>query len=100
MRSLRSLLAAASLAAVALAALPSAASADQAACAQAPPSLVNGSFEYPANPPASYRFWPAANAGAPTPGIGWATTDPTRMVEIWSTGFLGVPSLAGSQYAS
>jgi hypothetical protein len=76
MRSLRSLLAAASLAAVALAALPSAAAADQAACAQAPPSLVNGSFEYPANPPASYRFGPAANAGAPTPGIGWATTDP------------------------
>ena len=30
---------------------------------------------------------------------GWFTNDSTGLIEIWSTGFNGVPSYAGNQFA-
>ncbi len=57
--------------------------------AQAAITLVNGGFETPA-------FGPGANA---YPGTipGWKTTDSS--FEIWGTGFGGVPSYEGIQFA-
>jgi CshA-type fibril repeat protein len=41
---------------------------------------------------------PAANAPTPTPGIGWSTDDPAKVLELWQNGFLGVPADSGSQF--
>ncbi len=57
--------------------------------AQAAITLVNGGFETPA-------FGPGANS-YPVTIPGWKTTDSS--FEIWGTGFLGVPSYEGTQFA-
>jgi hypothetical protein len=54
--------------------------------------FVNGSFENPAIPATSYRILasPLVN--------GW-TNSAEAFIEIWSTGFNGVPAAAGNQFA-
>jgi uncharacterized repeat protein (TIGR01451 family) len=56
-------------------------------------SLVNGGFEQPAVANASYRLFPQAQVP------GWSTTDSQGAIELWSSGFQGVPSAAGRQFA-
>jgi CshA-type fibril repeat protein len=85
--------ASASLMALALPASPASAS---TSCPVAP-VLVNGGFEIPSTGVANTDL-PAANAGTPTPGIGWSTNDPSLVLEIWQNGFLGVPTDSGAQF--
>ncbi len=54
--------------------------------------FVNGSFETPAIGPSTYSIAPAASV------TGW-TNSAENFIEIWSTGFNGVPSAAGNQFA-
>ena len=54
--------------------------------------LTNGTFESPAIPDASNRL--LAQALVP----GWSTTDSLGQIEIWSSGFLGVPAAQGRQF--
>jgi hypothetical protein len=63
----------------------------------AAPVLVNGGFEIPSTGVANTDL-PAANAGTPTPGIGWSTNDPSLVLEIWQNGFLGIPTDSGGQF--
>jgi uncharacterized repeat protein (TIGR01451 family) len=55
--------------------------------------LDNAGFESPSLPAKSYRIMPEANLPA------WSTTASDQMVEVWSTGFLGVPAAEGEQFA-
>jgi hypothetical protein len=55
-------------------------------------SFVNGSFETPAISANSYLI---VNEALVT---GWHTTATDHMIELWSTGFLGVPAYRGSQF--
>lgn len=55
--------------------------------------LVNGGFENPVLPPASVSF--LVEAEVP----GWRTTATDGAIELWSSGFRGVPSAAGAQFA-
>ncbi|MBK9647809.1 MAG: hypothetical protein IPO67_22085 [Deltaproteobacteria bacterium] len=55
--------------------------------------LENAGFEEPVLSLGSYSFF--AEDSVP----GWFTTDSTGLIEIWSTGFNGVPSYAGNQFA-
>lgn len=52
----------------------------------------NGSFETPVIAANSYSFIPTANV------TGWQTSA-ENVIEIWSTGFNGVPAAAGNQFA-
>lgn len=72
------------------------ADATAATCA-AGPVLVNGGLEVPATGVGNTDL-PAANAGSPTPGIGWSTDDPGTVLEIWQAGFGGVPADSGDQF--
>ena len=54
--------------------------------------FVNGSFETPVIGASTYSIEPSANV------TGW-TNDAEAFIEIWSTGFNGVPSAAGNQFA-
>jgi hypothetical protein len=54
--------------------------------------FVNGSFEAPVIGAATYSIEPSANV------TGWAN-DAEPFIEVWSTGFNGVPSAAGNQFA-
>ncbi|MGH3690419.1 MAG: DUF7507 domain-containing protein [Microbacterium sp.] len=56
-------------------------------------ALVNGGFEAPVIPNASVSL--VADAQVP----GWSTTDSLGQVELWSSGFNGVPAAAGRQFA-
>jgi len=56
-------------------------------------TLVNGGFETPVLPTKAYRIMAAT-----TPGLIWNNTA-EGFVELWSTGFGGVPSAEGNQYA-
>lgn len=69
----------------------SAAPLDPASC---PPgvSLVNGGFEQPQVPTGSYR--PTAASLVP----GWDTSASDNLIEMWSTGFGGIPSHTGNQF--
>lgn len=69
------------------------ASPSAATCSTNVTNLVNGSFEEPAIPAKSYRQ--LKDAAVP----GWNTTASDRLIEIWSDGFQGVTSPAGSQFA-
>ena len=55
--------------------------------------FVNGSFENttPLLGPTTWGLIPAANV------TGWQTT-PENVIEVWSTGFNGVPAAAGNQF--
>ncbi|WP_431070875.1 DUF7507 domain-containing protein [Microbacterium phyllosphaerae] len=56
-------------------------------------SLTNGGFEAPAIGNATYRLVPEAQVP------GWGTNDSQSQIEIWSSGFQGVPATAGRQFA-
>ncbi|WP_432052563.1 DUF7507 domain-containing protein [Streptomyces xiamenensis] len=61
-------------------------------------TLVNGSFEEPTV--TNYEILPdASQTQAPKRVPGWLTTASDHMVELWHTGFLGVPSADGAQFA-
>jgi hypothetical protein len=56
-------------------------------------TLQNGNFETPVLPAKSYRIMSSA-----TPGVAWNNTA-EPFVEMWSTGFGGVPAAEGNQFA-
>ncbi|MGS2645985.1 Ig-like domain-containing protein, partial [Streptosporangium sp. LJ11] len=63
-------------------------------CTDTPIRLVNGSFEAP--PVTGFQMLPDASIN---PSIGWQTTAGDRLVEFWRTGYTGVPSADGQQFA-
>jgi uncharacterized repeat protein (TIGR01451 family) len=61
-------------------------------------SLVNGSFEAPVV--SGYEILPDASQPQARKFVpGWRTTATDHMIEIWRTGFSGVPSTDGQQFA-
>ncbi|EFK99663.1 cell wall surface anchor family protein [Streptomyces sp. SPB78] len=61
-------------------------------------SLVNGSFESPAV--SGFEILPDASQPQARKFVpGWRTTATDHMVELWRTGFNGVPSIDGQQFA-
>ncbi|MEW2349482.1 DUF7507 domain-containing protein [Streptomyces sp. NPDC006684] len=61
-------------------------------------SLVNGSFESPAV--SGFEILPDASQPQARKFVpGWRTTATDHMVELWRTGFNGVPSTDGQQFA-
>ncbi|MER8232991.1 hypothetical protein [Streptomyces sp. NPDC094049] len=61
-------------------------------------ALVNGSFEQPSV--TDMAFLPdASQTQAPRHVPGWLTTATDHMIEIWHSGFNGVPSAEGEQFA-
>ncbi|MCI1019076.1 DUF11 domain-containing protein [Microbacterium sp. C5A9] len=72
--------------------LPAAAAQDPTVC-QNTVALTNGGFEAPTIGNATYQLIPQAQVP------GWSTNDSQNQIEIWSSGFLGVPSAAGRQFA-
>ena len=64
-----------------------------ARCTSTDTALVNGSFEDPAIPAKSYRQ--LLDSQVP----GWTTTATDHKIEIWSSGFMGVTSPSGEQFA-
>ncbi|OYO17574.1 hypothetical protein CGZ94_01350 [Enemella evansiae] len=56
-------------------------------------ALANGGFEQPVIPARNYRILPQTSVP------GWNTTASDGMIELWSTGFNGVPSSSGNQFA-
>ena len=66
-----------------------------AALATAQASLINGSFEDPRLSPGVPDFFLLPESSVP----GWQTTASDDIIEIWTDGFLGVPSYAGDQHA-
>ncbi|MFN0082282.1 MAG: PKD domain-containing protein, partial [Ferruginibacter sp.] len=54
---------------------------------------LNNGFEIPAIPASSYQFLDASLVP------NWSTTSPDNIIEVWSTGFLGVPAYEGNQFA-
>ncbi|MEW5655596.1 hypothetical protein ABGT92_09710 [Streptomyces cinereoruber] len=61
-------------------------------------TLVNGSFEQP--PVADMAFLPDASQTQASRHVpGWLTTATDHMVELWHSGFNGVPSAEGEQFA-
>jgi hypothetical protein len=62
--------------------------------------LQNGGFETPVIPPKNYSLLPAAPLSAPnTPGTVWSWQTTDTAIELWSTGFQGVPAYQGNQFA-
>ena len=61
------------------------------ACA-GPLALANGSFEDPASVDAFAIL-------APGKVPGWTTTEPDGRIEVWQSGYRGVPAAAGEQFA-
>jgi hypothetical protein len=64
-----------------------------AVCDGSTDSLGNGGFETPGVPAGTFDQFPAA---AVPP---WQTTDGAGLIEIWGTGFLGVPADEGNNFA-
>ena len=56
-------------------------------------TVSNGGFELPVLPAKTYRFVPSI-----TSGLVWQNTA-ENVVEVWSTGFQGVPAIEGKQFA-
>ena len=52
----------------------------------------NGGFEFPV-------ITGSTNVNQNTPGVGWETTATDGQIELWRTGFNGVPAAEGSQFA-
>lgn len=63
-----------------------------AACETSTDQLMNGGFETPAVPPATVNFFTTETAP-------WQTTDSLGEIEIWGTGFNGVPAAEGNAFA-
>lgn len=55
--------------------------------------IDNGGFEMPFVANGSFRLFPAASVPP------WSTTDSLNQIEIWGTGFQGVPAFEGRQFA-
>lgn len=64
-----------------------------APCDGSSDQLMNGGFETPVVAPDTFTLFPAASV-AP-----WQTTDGAGEIEIWGTGFLGVPAGEGNAFA-
>ncbi len=64
-----------------------------AACGSGMTSLQNGGFESPPVAPNTFTLFPAASVPP------WQTTDSLNQIEIWGTGFLGVPAAQGNAFA-
>lgn len=63
-------------------------------------SLINGSFEQPIITDArGYQLFPDASQTQPNSVPGWLTTATDHKIEIWKSGFQGVPSDDGQQFA-
>ncbi|GGS81361.1 isopeptide-forming domain-containing fimbrial protein [Streptomyces cinerochromogenes] len=61
-------------------------------------ALVNGSFEQPAV--TDYEILPdASQTQAPKRVPGWLTTASDHRIELWRSGFSGVPAAEGAQFA-
>ncbi|MER7515627.1 hypothetical protein [Streptomyces sp. NPDC126499] len=61
-------------------------------------ALVNGSFEQP--PVTDMAFLPdASQTQAPQHVPGWRTTATDHLIELWHSGFNGVPAADGEQFA-
>lgn len=56
-------------------------------------SLINPSFEQPGVPAGSLQFFNQNSFP------GWRTTDPSGRIEIWGSGFGGVPAYQGTNFA-
>lgn len=54
--------------------------------------LVNGGFE-------DYSVWGYGFFAGSDPTVNWATTAPDNTLEMWHTGFLGVPAYEGNTFA-
>jgi hypothetical protein len=54
--------------------------------------LVNGGFE-------DFQAWGYDFFSGSNPTVNWATTAPDNQIEIWESGFLGVPSYEGTSFA-
>ena len=90
----RLLLTAPTLAALLLASLWTTAGPVLAApCDGSTTSLQNGGFETPVVQPNTFTLFPAASVPP------WQTTDTLGEIEIWGTGFNGVPAAAGNAFA-
>jgi hypothetical protein len=61
-------------------------------------SLINGSFEQPALA-GSHEFLPDASQKKPNSVPGWLTTATDHQIEIWKSGYGGVPADGGQQFA-
>ena len=64
-----------------------------APCDGSTTSLGNGDFETPVVPADTYVLLPAASVPP------WQTTDGAGEIELWGTGFLGVPAFEGNAFA-
>ena len=64
-----------------------------AVCDGSTSALGNGGFETPLVPAGDYGVFPASQVPP------WQTTDGTGQIEIWSSGFGGVPAGEGNQFA-
>ncbi|WP_157520865.1 Ig-like domain-containing protein [Herbidospora daliensis] len=64
-------------------------------CVSNPIGLANGSFE---SPYVASARWDIPDA-ATNPAAGWRTTATDGMLEIWRSGYQGVPSADGQQFA-
>ncbi len=64
-----------------------------AACGSGMTSLQDGGFESPPVAPNTFTLFPAASVPP------WLTTDSLNQIEIWGTGFLGVPAAQGNAFA-
>ena len=60
-----------------------------------PQPFINGSFELPTNPVTPPNYYLPAASLVP----GWDTDDSLGQIELWTNGFLGVPSFDGNQIA-
>lgn len=73
-------------------ALPASAAQDPASC-PGQVAIVNGGFEQPTVPTGSWGLYTQSQVP------GWLTTDSRGQIELWSSGFLGVPAPQGRQFA-
>lgn len=64
-----------------------------APCDGSTTSLQNGGFETPVVAPNTFTLFPAASVPP------WQTTDSVGEIEIWGTGFNGVPAAQGNAFA-
>jgi hypothetical protein len=64
-----------------------------AVCVGSGPSLGDGGFETPVVPANTFTLFPAASVPP------WQTTDSAGEIEIWGTGFGGVPAAEGNAFA-
>ena len=64
-----------------------------APCDTSTDTLGNGGFEDPPVAANTYTLFPAASVPP------WQTTDGSGEIEIWGTGFLGVPAYTGNAFA-